>query len=115
MPAGEGRMASRDGARFRDREADWRVGPVVYQVLVDRRDEVMVRMNQAGVYPGVHYRDNTDYPMYGYARGSCPRALRSGEPPGPEPAGPAIDRPCASMVTVEAMGSRVSQRIRAGV
>ena len=31
----------------------------LYQVLVDRRDEVMVGLNAAQIYPGVHYRDNT--------------------------------------------------------
>ena len=31
----------------------------LYQVLVDRRDEVMVALNAAQIYPGVHYRDNT--------------------------------------------------------
>ncbi|HEY7573612.1 MAG TPA: aminotransferase class V-fold PLP-dependent enzyme, partial [Thermoanaerobaculia bacterium] len=33
----------------------------LYQVLVENRDEVMVRLNAAGIYPGVHYRDNTLY------------------------------------------------------
>jgi dTDP-4-amino-4,6-dideoxygalactose transaminase len=55
----------------------------LYQVLVgDRegaRDEVMVGMNRRGVFPGVHYRDNTLYRMYAYAEGSCPRARRASE------------------------------------
>jgi dTDP-4-amino-4,6-dideoxygalactose transaminase len=34
----------------------------------------MLALNQAEIYPGVHYRDNTLYGMYAYARGSCPRA-----------------------------------------
>jgi dTDP-4-amino-4,6-dideoxygalactose transaminase len=51
----------------------------LYQVLVDDRDEVMVRMNRSGVYPGVHYRDNTLYSMYAYGRGTCPRAHRASE------------------------------------
>jgi dTDP-4-amino-4,6-dideoxygalactose transaminase len=51
----------------------------LYQVLVDDRDEVMARMNQRGVYPGVHYRDNTLYRMYAYAEGTCPRARRASE------------------------------------
>lgn len=44
------------------------------QVEVADRDEVMVRLNADGIYPGVHYHDNTDYPMYAYAAGTCPRA-----------------------------------------
>lgn len=46
----------------------------LYQIEVERRDEVMLALNQASIYPGVHYRDNTLYRMYAYAQGSCPRA-----------------------------------------
>jgi len=46
----------------------------LFQILVDNRDEVMLALNQVGVYCGVHYRINTDYKMYEYAKGSCPRA-----------------------------------------
>lgn len=51
----------------------------LYQVLVERRDEVMVGLNARGVYPGVHYRDNTLYRMYAQAEGTCPRARRASE------------------------------------
>lgn len=51
----------------------------LYQVMVDDRDEVMVKMNGQGVFPGVHYRDNTLYRMYAYADGTCPRARRASE------------------------------------
>ncbi len=51
----------------------------LYQVLVDRRDEVMVALNQRAVFPGVHYRDNTAYAMYAEAVGACPRAHRASE------------------------------------
>jgi dTDP-4-amino-4,6-dideoxygalactose transaminase len=46
----------------------------LYQVRVGRRDEVMLALNEQQIYPGVHYRDNTVYPMYAHARGTCPRA-----------------------------------------
>ena len=46
----------------------------LYQILVARRDEVMLGLNERGIYPGVHYRDNAAYPMYTTARGPCPRA-----------------------------------------
>ncbi len=49
----------------------------LYQVQVDRRDEVMVAMNGRGVFPGVHYRDNTLYAMYEDTL--CPRARRASE------------------------------------
>ncbi|HEY0515461.1 MAG TPA: GNAT family N-acetyltransferase [Thermoanaerobaculia bacterium] len=51
----------------------------LYQVLVEDRDEVMVGMNRRGVFPGVHYRDNTHYRMYAYADGTAPRARRASE------------------------------------
>jgi len=51
----------------------------LYQVLVERRDEVMVGLNTEEIYPGVHYRDNTLYRMYGYARGTCPIAHAASE------------------------------------
>lgn len=46
----------------------------LFQILVDKRDEVMLALNQVDIFPGVHYRDNTIYPMYQYAKGTCPRA-----------------------------------------
>lgn len=50
----------------------------LYQVLVDHRDEVMVALNAAQIYPGVHYRDNTLYAMYA-GQPACPRARRASE------------------------------------
>lgn len=49
----------------------------LYQVLMDHRDQVMLALNEQQIYPGVHYRENTCYRMYGYAKGSCPRALEA--------------------------------------
>jgi len=46
----------------------------LYQVLVNRRDEVVRQLNEHGIYPGVHYADNTTYRMYRYGAGACPRA-----------------------------------------
>jgi dTDP-4-amino-4,6-dideoxygalactose transaminase len=46
----------------------------LYQIEVNHRDEVMLALNQAKIFPGVHYRDNTTYRMYAYAQGTCPRA-----------------------------------------
>jgi dTDP-4-amino-4,6-dideoxygalactose transaminase len=46
----------------------------LFQVRVSNRDELMLALNESGVYPGVHYRDNTEYTMYSYGQGSCPVA-----------------------------------------
>jgi len=66
-----------DLARIYDNLLDAEKIPVVYssrhlyQVLVDNREKVIAYLNSKGIYPGVHYRSNLDYPMY---RGSCPKA-----------------------------------------
>ena len=46
----------------------------LYQVRVAHRDEVMLALNQANIFPGMHYRDNTLYRMYESGRDTCPRA-----------------------------------------
>jgi dTDP-4-amino-4,6-dideoxygalactose transaminase len=51
----------------------------LYQVLVEHRDKVMAGLNRRGVYPGVHYQDNTHYRMYAHGRGTCPVAARASE------------------------------------
>jgi len=38
----------------------------IFQIVVENRDEVLVELNKRGIYPGVHYVDNTNYPMYRY-------------------------------------------------
>ena len=44
----------------------------LYQIVTQNRNKVMEHMNINGIYPGVHYRDNTNYKMYKYAYGTCP-------------------------------------------
>lgn len=44
----------------------------LFQILVDKRDEVMLALNQCGIYPGVHYRENTLYSMYQFGQGTTP-------------------------------------------
>jgi dTDP-4-amino-4,6-dideoxygalactose transaminase len=51
----------------------------LYQVLVDNRDEVMLALNDANIFPGVHYRDNTLYRMYADAQGTCPRSMEASD------------------------------------
>jgi dTDP-4-amino-4,6-dideoxygalactose transaminase len=38
----------------------------IYQIVVDNRDNVLNLLNERGIYPGVHYVDNTNYSMYRY-------------------------------------------------
>jgi dTDP-4-amino-4,6-dideoxygalactose transaminase len=46
----------------------------LYQILVPNRDEVIQHFYNNEIYPGVHYWNNINYPMYAYAKGTCPRA-----------------------------------------
>lgn len=51
----------------------------LFPVLVKGRDAVIEDLYEHGIYPGVHYIDNTTYPMYQYAQGSCPEAAKASE------------------------------------
>ncbi|ULX54841.1 aminotransferase DegT [Cupriavidus taiwanensis] len=46
----------------------------LFQIRVKNRDELMLALHEHEVYPGVHYRDNTEYRMYASGKGKCPRA-----------------------------------------
>ncbi|WAX98155.1 DegT/DnrJ/EryC1/StrS aminotransferase family protein (plasmid) [Aminobacter sp. NyZ550] len=46
----------------------------LFQVRVPRRDEVLMALNGAGVFPGVHYRDNSEFTMYANQGKPCERA-----------------------------------------
>lgn len=48
------------------------------QIRVANRDELLVKLNENGVYPGVHYTDNSEYEMY-KSCGRCPEALRASD------------------------------------
>lgn len=49
----------------------------LFQIRARNRDELMLALNDHEIYPGVHYNDNTDYRMYAYAKGTCPRAHKA--------------------------------------
>ena len=49
----------------------------LFQVRVNQRDAAMLALNGHQIYPGVHYRDNTEYRMYCHGAGSCPNAARA--------------------------------------
>lgn len=46
----------------------------IFQILVEDRDGLMTYLNEHDVYAGVHYIENTEYRMFSYAHGTCPRA-----------------------------------------
>ena len=51
----------------------------LYQILIDNRDGLMEHLNAAEIFHGVHYRDNTEYDMYAYGKGTCPKAERASD------------------------------------
>lgn len=51
----------------------------LFQIRVKNRDAVMQGLNARGIFPGVHYRDNTEYAMFAYGRGTCPNAHRASD------------------------------------
>jgi dTDP-4-amino-4,6-dideoxygalactose transaminase len=46
----------------------------LFQVSTANRNEKIEELYSKGIYPGVHYADNTNYVMYRYAKGTCPKA-----------------------------------------
>ena len=46
----------------------------LYELAVPDREGLLDFMSKKGINCGVHYRDNTEYSMYKYAKGTCPYA-----------------------------------------
>lgn len=46
----------------------------IYELIVPDRQKLMEDLQKREIYCGVHYRDNTEYSMYKYAYGTCPKA-----------------------------------------
>ena len=46
----------------------------IYELVVPDREALLSELAKHDIYGGVHYRDNTEYSMYTYAKGTCPRA-----------------------------------------
>lgn len=51
----------------------------LFQIIVEDRNGLMTYLNEHEIYPGVHYVDNTEYRMYSYAKGTCPKAAHVSE------------------------------------
>lgn len=49
------------------------------QVRVKDRDALMLALNEHQIYPGVHYRDNTEYALYSFGAGTCPKAAKASQ------------------------------------
>jgi dTDP-4-amino-4,6-dideoxygalactose transaminase len=51
----------------------------LFQIVVENRNKFMELLNSVGIYPGVHYRDNTNYKIFNYGYGTCPNSLNLSE------------------------------------
>lgn len=46
----------------------------LYELAVPDREDLLNKLSAVGINCGVHYRDNTEYKVYEYAQGTCPKA-----------------------------------------
>lgn len=46
----------------------------IYELIVPDREALLGELAKHEIYGGVHYRDNIEYSMYTYAKGTCPKA-----------------------------------------
>ncbi len=51
----------------------------IYELVVPDREALLAKLAENDIYGGVHYRDNIEYSMYTYARGTCPKAHEMSE------------------------------------
>jgi len=51
----------------------------LFQIKVNNRNKFMELLNNNGIFPGVHYRDNTRYKIYNKQFGKCPIAHKVSE------------------------------------
>ncbi|WP_019908940.1 DegT/DnrJ/EryC1/StrS family aminotransferase [Paenibacillus sp. HW567] len=48
----------------------------LYVIEVEHREEMLEHLNRVGIYPGVHYRDNTEYDIFAASANTCPNSGR---------------------------------------
>lgn len=46
----------------------------LYELVVPDREDLLNKLSDVGINCGVHYRDNTEYSVYSFAHGTCPKA-----------------------------------------
>jgi dTDP-4-amino-4,6-dideoxygalactose transaminase len=70
----ESELANIDGLKIVNHNEECSSSRHLFQILIDKRDEVMMALGKYDIYCGVHYRDNTLYDMYNYADVNCPNS-----------------------------------------
>ena len=46
----------------------------LYELAVPDREDLLTKLSGIGINCGVHYRDNTEYSVYAFGQGTCPKA-----------------------------------------
>ena len=46
----------------------------LYELVVPDREDLLNKLSDVGINCGVHYRDNTEYSIFAFGQGSCPKA-----------------------------------------
>lgn len=69
-----GELEKIEGIKFVKRFDNCSSAQHLFQILIENRDELILYLNENGIFPGVHYTVNTEYPMYLYGKNTCPYA-----------------------------------------
>lgn len=67
----ESELRSVPGIEIINHNEDCESSRHLFQIAVKNRDKVMMALNEHEVYPGVHYRDNSNYSLYEKVRGNA--------------------------------------------
>lgn len=67
-------LANTPPIRLIEKSSDCESAQHLFQIRVPNRDDLIGFLHGQQIYPGVHYRDNTEYKMYSYGVGACPNA-----------------------------------------
>lgn len=51
----------------------------LFQIRTTKREALLKFLNDNEIFPGVHYRDNTEYRMYSYGKGTCPQSKKASD------------------------------------
>jgi dTDP-4-amino-4,6-dideoxygalactose transaminase len=72
-------LAGQAGIRIVDVAPGCESSTHLLQIRVKNRDALLMALNEQQVYPGVHYRDNTEYGLYAFGAGTCPNSKAASE------------------------------------
>lgn len=68
------RLSENPNIRFIDQMPHCETSQHLFQIRVQDRDQLIDHLQEHDIYPGVHYRDNTEYRMYEFASNTCKNA-----------------------------------------